>query len=261
MGSLLVLSNLRAETGAEFAFSSLVVVPVIVITWIDGHRKGLLFALIAAAIVGMGELASGREFSESWIPLANVITRALTYLAVSLLVSKIRQQLLKEHDLAFHDPLTGLLNRRAFLEAGANEVLRSSRYDRPLTVVFMDLDHFKQLNDTMGHDAGDLALRATARTLQEVLRQSDRIGRLGGDEFAVLLPEIGYAESIEAGEKILHALNLALDKYPPVNVSIGVAWFSRAKPAFPEMVKAADELMYEAKQNATIHMQARKFEV
>ncbi len=207
----------------------------------------------------VSDMTPGRQFSAPWIPWANAVTRLMTYSLVALLVAQVRLQFEREHELATSDTLTRLLNRRAFLEAGAFEVNRSKRYGHPLAVVFLDLDDFKQLNDTKGHDAGDAALTATAGALLGALRSSDLVARLGGDEFAVLLPEIGYDAAIEAGRKIAIAVNNALRDFPPVRGSIGVAWFGDAQRTFPVMLRAADELMYEVKESGKGNMRSRRF--
>ena len=139
---------------------------------------------------------------------------------------------------------TQLPNRRAFFIAGASEVERSMRYAHHLTVIFIDLDNFKQLNDTRGHDAGDSALKAIGGVLAGSVRSNDRLARLGGDEFAVLLPEISSDAAEEAGLKIFSVVKRALQNFPPTGVSIGVAWFDKANEPFSEIVKAADEFIY-----------------
>jgi diguanylate cyclase (GGDEF)-like protein len=215
-------------------------------------------AFLAAAMRGIGDLTSERQFSAPWIPWANVVTRFFTYTLVAFLAAQVRLQFEAEYERATHDPLTGLQNRRAFLQAGAEEVARSTRYSHSIAVIFLDLDEFKKLNDTRGHDSGDEALRRAAEALLSALRTSDRIARLGGDEFAVLLPEIGYDAALEAGRKAHAAMNTALERYPPVTVSAGVAWFESTDRLFPEMVKAADELMYEVKKSGKARMLSRR---
>ncbi len=156
---------------------------------------------------------------------------------------------MREHKRATHDVLTGLINRRAFVEAGATESARARRYRHSLAVAFLDLDNFKQLNDTHGHQTGDNALRAAALAATGALRNSDIVARLGGDEFAILLPETGFAAAQEVGEKLSKAVNGALSIFPPVACSIGVACFEKSDRQFSEMLQAADELMYEVKAN------------
>jgi diguanylate cyclase (GGDEF)-like protein len=258
IGAIFVPASLQVATDAESAFTSLELLPVLVISWVGGKRSGLIVAFLAAATWAVSDIASEREFSAQWIPWANAATRLMTYGLVAILAAQLRQQFTREHDLATRDSLTGLQNRRAFLEAGEAEVERSKRYGHSLAVVFLDLDNFKQINDSMGHAAGDAALQATARALIGVLRSSDRVARLGGDEFAVLLPETAYDATVEAGRKLSIAVNHALADFPAVKGSIGVAWFERADRLFPLMLRAADELMYEVKKSGKNDMRSRR---
>lgn len=259
IGVLLLFGALRTATGAEFTFASLALIPVLVIAWFGGKTNGLLMALLAAVMWAVSDLASKQQFSASWIPWANAITRFATYSLVAILAAQVRIQFVREHEHATRDALTGLLNRRAFVDAGDSEVKRALRYGHPLAVVFLDLDNFKQLNDTKGHDAGDTALKATAGALLSALRTSDLVARLGGDEYAVLLPEIEYNEAVEAGQKLASAVNNELHAFPGLSGSIGVAWFEKADRTFSEMVKAADELMYEVKARGKNALLPRRF--
>ena len=259
VSAIFLLGALRTATDADFTFASLATLPVLVIAWISGKRNGLFAAFLAAAMWTLADIAAERQFSAQWIPWANAVTRWMTYSLVALLAAQVRLELEREHAHATRDALTGLLNRRAFFETGAAEVERSKRYAHPLAIIFLDLDDFKQLNDTKGHDAGDAALRATAKALLGALRSSDRVARLGGDEFAVLLPEIGYDAAVGAGRKISISVSAALEDFPPVKGSIGVAWFEEADRMFPAMLKAADELMYEAKESGKGDMRPRRF--
>lgn len=259
VGAIVLLGVLRTATDADFTFTSLTMLPVLALAWIDGKRNGLVVAFLAAAMWLVSDIASEWQFSDEWVPWVNAITRLIAYSVTVLLVAQVRLQFEREHKNATHDVLTGLQNRRAFFEAGAFEVERAKRYAHPLAIVFLDLDDFKQLNDGRGHDAGDAALRATARALARTMRASDRVARIGGDEFAVLLPETGYEAAVEAGRKISIAVNAALKAFPPVKVSIGVAWFGKADCAFSAMLKAADALMYEVKESGKHDMRSRRF--
>jgi len=256
IASIFLLGAIRAATDAELAFASFALLPVLVLAWVGGRSHGLLISFLAAAMWWIGDISAEREFSAPWIPWANALTRWLTYSLVAMLASQVRVQFEREYEHATHDILTGLQNRRIFLEVGNSEVQRAQRYPHPLAVLFLDLDDFKQLNDTKGHDAGDEALRATARALRGALRASDQVARLGGDEFAVLLPEIRYEAAVEAGRKISAAVNEALKEFPPVRASIGVAWFGKADRKFVDMVKSADELMYQVKSGGKGSMRA-----
>lgn len=256
---LVLLGSLRLATEAEYYFASLAVLPVMATAWVYGRRDGLALALLAALMWVIADVGSGA--GSGWLPWANVTTRFITYAIVAVLVAEMRALLARERDEAMHDGLTGLLNRRAFLELGDVESMRSLRYEHSLAIVFIDLDNFKQLNDTRGHLAGDTALRTAAHALHTKLRLSDSVARLGGDEFAIVLPEIDYDAAVDAGHKISHAITAALAEFPPVTASVGVAWFDRACPRFDAMVAAADNLMYEVKRNGKGDFVARRLSV
>lgn len=258
IGMIVLLGVLRTATDADFTFASLAILPVLVVAWVGGRRSGLIVAFLAAAMWVVADSVAERQFTSQWIPWTNAATRLMTYSLVALLAAQVRLQFEKEHRHATHDAMTGVSNRQAFLDAGASEVERAKRYAHGLAVVFLDLDNFKQLNDSQGHAAGDAALRATARALSRSLRSSDRVGRMGGDEFAVLLPETAFDAAADAGKKIAAAVNAALEAFPPVKASIGVAWFARADRLFPAMLKAADELMYEVKEGGKHDIRSRR---
>ena len=259
IGAIFVPAILQVTTDAEFAFASLELLPVLVIAWVGGKRNGLIVAFIAAATWAISDIASERQFNAQWVPWANTVTRFMTYGLVAFLAAQLRQQFRREHEQATRDSLTGLHNQRAFLEVGDAEVERSKRYGHPLAIIFLDLDNFKQINDTMGHDTGDRALQAVASALRGALRSSDWVARLGGDEFAVLLPETGFDATVDAGRKIHMAVNKALEGFPSVKGSLGVAWFEDVDRLFPDMLNAADELMYEAKESGKNSIRSRRF--
>jgi diguanylate cyclase (GGDEF)-like protein len=259
VSAILLLGVLRVLTDAEFTFASLAILPVIAIAWSRGRGEGLLIAVLATAMWIVTDIFTAQEYSAHWIPWANAATRLLTYSIVVIIAAQVRVQLQGEHERATQDALTGLQNRRAFMDSGNAEIERSSRYKRPLAVIFLDLDNFKQLNDSRGHDAGDAALKVTAAALRDSLRTSDRVARLGGDEFAVILPETTEAAAAQVSKKILGAVNHALAAFPPVTVSLGAAWFETAEKSFADMLKTADELMYEAKKRGRNNLQMHSF--
>lgn len=242
-----LLGLIRLATDAELAFASLALFPVLISSWLGGRWSGWLMASAAAFMWTVADIFSERVFSSQWIPWLNGLVRFTTYAVVVILVEAVRHLLEREREHATRDALTGLLNRRALLLAGASEVERARRYQSPLTVVFLDLDYFKSLNDTRGHDVGDLALKETGKALLEATRNSDYVSRLGGDEFVVVFPEVGFEAAAAAGHKIFESVNVALHAYPPVRASVGVAWFGDVNQGFPSMLKAADELMFEVK--------------
>ncbi|MCB1947357.1 EAL domain-containing protein, partial [Nitrosomonas sp.] len=153
--------------------------------------------------------------------------------------------------LADHDPLTNLYNRRRFSEELEQAISRSDRYHHAGALLFFDLDRFKYINDTSGHQAGDALLRMVAGMLLRTIRSDDISARLGGDEFAVILPEIDTAGAIEVAKKILAHLSetqLTINsRTHKVSASIGIALFPEHGENVHDLLAAADLAMYQAK--------------
>jgi diguanylate cyclase (GGDEF)-like protein len=154
--------------------------------------------------------------------------------------------------LATLDEVTGVANRRRLFELGQREFERARRYDTPLSAILLDLDHFKQINDTYGHHAGDRVLAGIAAAIQASVRQIDLFGRYGGEEFVLLLPDSPLPAAVEVAER-LRALveNLRFDTARGelrVTVSLGVAQLAHGIPALPTLIDRADQAMYAAKQ-------------
>jgi diguanylate cyclase (GGDEF)-like protein len=163
---------------------------------------------------------------------------------------QLRLALDHEKSLSRVDFLTQVPNRRAFYEVVRLEAMRSRRYKRFLTLAYLDLDNFKQVNDQLGHEAGDEVLRSVAQTLRGNLRDTDSVSRLGGDEFALLLPETNQEQAGIVIAKLRAALRKEMQACPcPVTFSIGLATFAAPKQSVDEMIKVADGLMYSVKKN------------
>ncbi len=158
-------------------------------------------------------------------------------------------------ELATTDELTGVPNRREWQRRCAHAVMLARRHQQPLAVLLLDLDHFKQVNDTYGHLIGDLTLRTVSRACQESLRGSDSFGRWGGEEFVALLPDTPLEDAQQVAEKLRHAVSAArikLDNAPvasmAVTVSIGVARLHAADADLDTLLTRADHALYFAKQ-------------
>lgn len=150
------------------------------------------------------------------------------------------------------DHLTGALTRRGFVEQAEREIARARRYGRPSTLVMLDLDHFKRVNDTHGHAAGDWVLQQLANAVGGALRPCDVLGRLGGEEFAILLPETAGDEAVAAIERLRHVIAekpIALDDAATLHVtaSFGAATLAPDVTSFPAWLKQADTMLYAAK--------------
>lgn len=155
--------------------------------------------------------------------------------------------------LAQTDPLTGLANRRHFMQLADNELLRSQRYGGELSILMIDIDHFKKINDTYGHHVGDLVIQSLSDTCRNTLREIDIIGRIGGEEFAVVLPQTAGQPALEVAERLRKAIaNTAFSPEPDVSihftVSIGVTTLTSNKQNDIEtQLRFADKALYDAK--------------
>ena len=149
------------------------------------------------------------------------------------------------------DGLTQIFNKRYFAEALEREVARATRYRRELSLVMFDLDHFKEVNDTHGHLAGDAVLKTLAHTIRTRIRTEDIFARYGGEEFAIILPEIDGHNAHQFAEKIRRIVETTDFIFEatkiPVTISMGVATLDLEEPVSAALVKRADERLYEAK--------------
>jgi len=206
------------------------------------------FFVLGMISISLTEVAGLYTFYVEHLGLFSVTIEALLLaLVIASQFTQMSLQFEREKRFARHDELTGLQNRRAYIESGRFEVARARLNDSSLAVMFLDLDNFKQLNDSRGHHVGDVALRTVARALQGSLRSSDILGRLGGDEFCILLTDIDYENMTRIGHQILDNIQKAMLEFPPVSVSIGATWFEVADQSIEEMIMITDELMYEVK--------------
>jgi len=161
---------------------------------------------------------------------------------------ELRVSLRREHELARMDALTAVPNRRAFYEVLQRERHRLERSGRPLTLAYVDLDNFKEVNDNFGHMAGDSVLTTVASVMSRSLRKADVVARLGGDEFAIMLPETNVEAARQVATKIHLRLMEAMEHNGlPVTFSVGVVTFTVALGTVEDLLQKADELMYSVK--------------
>lgn len=200
-------------------------------------------------------LAHWRKFMGVILRIGALLTAVVLLLAHHLIL-RIRELSLTRNELelmAQTDPLTGMFNRRQFWLLGAREIVRVARYGGPLAVLAIDLDHFKHVNDTYGHAAGDDALRWFANRLKETLRQTDVAARIGGEEFAVLLPETSIGNAQHLAERIRTSLVAAPvisgDITFPLTASFGVAGTTDSAETLENLLARADRALYRAKES------------
>ena len=154
-------------------------------------------------------------------------------------------------ELATTDSLTGLYNRGHFIELTEKELIRAKRYDNPLSMIILDIDHFKGVNDTFGHSVGDEVLKYVGNTCKSIVRENDVIGRIGGEEFAVILVESDSNSAYEVAERIRRRIDLEIfhceGKSIPFTVSLGVSEYLKQQDDLTKMMKRADDALYKAK--------------
>lgn len=164
---------------------------------------------------------------------------------------EVKAILAQAHELANTDVLTFLPNRRKIVSSLQEEVIRSNRYGMPLSISILDLDHFKMVNDTYGHTAGDEVLRSVAARLRAHIRHPDTIGRYGGEEFLIVLPNSEMQAAAEQASRLCQQVRkLRIDVNENVlsmTISIGIAQFRIGQENWEEFLHRADEAMYQAK--------------
>jgi len=163
-------------------------------------------------------------------------------------------QLHKEiENLAITDPLTNIFNRRGLEQWGQYEIDRAKRFDSPLSAIFFDLDNFKEVNDTYGHEIGDQVLQQVISCSQEVIRKIDIFARIGGEEFIIILPETALPVAVKVAERIRKSIaNCVFNANSHqihMTISLGVSEFSKENNDLVALINSADHLMYQAKQS------------
>jgi diguanylate cyclase (GGDEF)-like protein len=243
-----LIGVLDTLTGYELAFSLFYLLPIAFVTWHAGKRAGIALSVLSGAAWTVADAGAGHIYSQPFILYWNALLRFGFFLTVTLLLAALRESLEHERQLARLDFLTGAVNGRHFVEMIRAEVERAGRYGRPFTLVYFDVDNFKQVNDRFGHNAGDAVLRAVVAAARARLRASDTVARLGGDEFGALLPETDPDAARVAVTNMHASLRQRVSGEGwPVTFSIGALTCFGAGFAPDALLKAADELMYRVK--------------
>jgi len=235
-------------TGYEFSVALFYLAPVVAGTWAAGRWVGMALAAASAGAEIAADVLGGLKYSSTIIHFWNATMRVAFFTVVVLLLEALHAALTRERRLARRDSLTGLANRAAFFESAEAEILRARRYQRPLTVAYVDCDHFKEINDRSGHEVGDRVLTAVAEALSSSIRKTDIAARLGGDEFALIFPELTGPDVREVIAKLQARLVAQMRAGGwPTTFSVGVVTFAHAPESIDALLSRADELMYEVK--------------
>jgi diguanylate cyclase (GGDEF)-like protein len=252
----LVIADLFADP--EVHFSVFYLVPVAIAAWRASLRSAIVLSIVSAVTWDAMELMDGTSTDKFWIHIWNLGTRLFFYIVVTVLLHHLRVTMDWLIKISRNDPLTRLLNHSAFIETVDEELLRQQRNGEWVSLAFLDLDHFKQINDQQGHQAGDRALMAVAKVLRGRLRRTDKIGRLGGDEFAILMPETDSAGARAILSPLREMLKNALAREQfQVTFSVGVVSCDYCMDG-KRLLQEADALMYEVKRNGRDNLLQRE---
>ena len=205
---------------------------------------------VVKAVLGIGNKPA--NYHEKDVELVTNIANIAWFVIVEKQADEEIQMLNEKLELlALTDELTNIYNRRAFFMKGAEEIIRARRYHLPLSIIMLDIDRFKLINDTLGHDSGDYALQCVAATLVEGVREVDVVGRLGGEEFGILLPNTKIEDAQRLAERLRQRIteNSELKCKLKMNItaSFGVADYQLQIKDLDELLKNADTAMYKAK--------------
>jgi diguanylate cyclase (GGDEF)-like protein len=235
-------------TGYEFSSSIFYLIPISFCAWYVGASAGYAFCVLSAAVWIAADLASGHQYTSKLMPVWNTGVRLGFFIIVTILLKRLRVALDEQTFLAQVDGLTGLLNSRTFKQRGGTFFGPTSINGRPLALGYFDLDGFLNINNQLGHTAGDLVLKGVSKIISDRLRKVDVGGRVGGDEFAILLPDTDTD-----GARIffvdLHKLLLKFcsENNLQLGFSIGVVVFNGFESSIDEAIGRADALMYKVK--------------
>ena len=249
-----VLGVVDYLTGYELSLGLFYLIPIFALSWVGGEWSGLAGAALCAVARTGADLLAGYHYSNLAYPIWNTIGRIGFFCIVAWLFHALRSSSDRQEALARTDYLTKAVNGRAFFDILRLELDRSRRHERPFTLVYFDLDNFKSINDSLGHNTGDRVLQKTVSAVKSQVRITDTVARLGGDEFALLFPETNRAAAETVVTKIRdRVLEEMSHEGWPVTVSIGVLTCSDSKCFDPDLemnqlVKQVDDLMYVSKQ-------------
>lgn len=249
--SLILIGYVNIRTGAHISMLLLYAVPVLLSSRYCGRVEGIVVALGATGSWLAANYLSRFPAESSAILSWNALTRfgILVLIAYSVsLQTRLRSSLKREQMMANTDRLTGLLSTGAFRERVEEEMNRARRYNHPLSLAFIDLDDFKEVNDNQGHVRGDKLIQNAGATIVGSIRNTDIAGRIGGDEFAVLLPETGEEQARVAIGKLIDALDIMTSQSGwQVTASIGVVTCTEIDETYDALLEKAGTLRRRAK--------------
>jgi len=255
---ILLIGYLDFITGYRIAFSIFYLVPIGLVTWFVNRETGLIFSCLAALLCLSANYIGSPPPQVMAIHFWNAFSSLGFFVIGTLLLRKLKMALEIEARLARIDFLTGIPNHHDFSDILFLEMERARRYERPLTLVYVDCDDFKKVNDTLGHEQGDLLLKEVANCLLQHIRKTDKIARMDGDEFAMLLPETNESTAREILLRLHVKLLTIMELYKwPATFSIGAVTFEDLPLTTQDAINETENMMQQAKQNGKNQLATR----
>ena len=238
------------SVSVDFSFMIFYLVPIFLGAWFIGAWAGVALSFFSVVTWAVADSIFIRAYSYPFAAYWNFTLYLASFIIATYYVKLLKTSVDQERQVSRSDFLTGAVSRRHFLELADAELNRARRYNHPFTAVYIDLDNFKQVNDTFGHDVGDEVLMHVTSTITDQIRTSDILARLGGDEFMIFFPETGAEMAMSAIDKVRKVLLLAMGKNNwSVTFSFGMVTFITPPWSVDHMIKLTDDLMYEGKKS------------
>lgn len=235
----------------DFVATVFYIVPIGFAAWAAGPRTGVACAAFAGAVETGAMAWASHGAMRAWLLVVGIGLELPVFLGAAFTFARLRWHLDRQRLLSRTDPLTGIGNERTLDEAIRLEMARMARRPAPISIVYLDVDHLKALNDSRGHSAGNELLRLVGMTLKSAIRAADTAARVGGDEFALLLPETGPAACGFVVERVRDTLRRTLRHAGFTNTfSVGAVTYEGPPPGVDEILIAADRAMYQVKNSS-----------
>jgi diguanylate cyclase (GGDEF)-like protein len=224
-------------------------IPIAIAVWYIHETAGVGLSVMCAVFAAHDtEIQSGILSQNFWMGIWSIASRLLFFLLTVWILGRLRRTMESVRTMAMTDSLTGVYNARTFYDMLVKEMARSRRYNRPLSLAYLDIDNFKIVNDTFGHQTGNSVLGIVASVLKESVREMDIVARMGGDEFSILLPEADKDAARKTIERAQENLQREVkEKGWPVTISLGMVTYHRIEDTADDIIRKADDLMYQVK--------------
>ncbi|OGS21997.1 MAG: hypothetical protein A3J83_00255 [Elusimicrobia bacterium RIFOXYA2_FULL_40_6] len=238
------------KTGAEINISVFYILPIFLVSWYVHRWVSFAAAIMGAVAFFMADYLLYHNYSIPSVPFLNSTGILAFFLISSYVFSALRKAYFIEHELARTDHLTDIANSRYFMETISKEVERMKRYNHPLSLAYMDIDNFKNINDNYGHSMGDTVLSSISLAMKESIRSIDLVARMGGDEFAILFPETDQSVVKSIMSRVQIKVNKTISENSwPISFSIGVITCINNQCSADSLFEKADALMYSIKKS------------